>query len=666
MSAIISLLFMVLNYIYSFNFEVSFFFLLLFLLLQRTCWTIIGLNVNFQKLTLNTIKILIYFLELFFIIFICKAYFYSIVSDFVFIELHDCLNLFKSTSLHKFFLLYYYVIGMTNFIAYKQICFFLYYITLTIVWLNFLLGYQLFLTLKTFSLYLYIFVNNWFKLLIIIYNYIDARIFLWLSLYENFPNFSFNFIDNFFTNQAYNYKLFEYSYINFYNKYIILSFILIYYIIIWIYYKIPQLSKLRKMRYNYLFTYEFPILIGFLFFGYTLVVTTTNLFIVYLGFEIQTFTILILSGQLRQFYSVVITSLKYFFYSFLSSLFFLLGILYLYNFGFSLNYYELYFTLMYNLEDSINSLFISSGIILLLLSFFFKLGVFPFYLWVLDIFEGFPRLITLLLLTLNKFNLYIFLVKFLIIISHFNFYLFNLIIHILTFSSLMSLFFGSFLALTQTNIHRFFGATSITHMGLLLLFIKISLILNNNNSFYLIYSYFILYMSLTFVFFGVLIIWNSLLNNQISLVTNKKSIIINFNFNFIKDISWFNLFSKKTLLTLALLLLNLSGFPPFSFFFIKFNLLLLLADNFLYLDTIAILYFSTLITGSYIRLISIFWIENITSNFRSLIFLKYFYQLQNSKNDNIMLKIFIVVFEYFILGLTLYLLFYNYILIFLF
>ena len=110
-------------------------------------------------------------------------------------------------------------------------------------------------------------------------------------------------------------------------------------------------------------------------------------------------------------------------------------------------------------------------------------------------------------------------------------------------------------------------------------------------------------MLLTLIFFSILLTWSSLLISQIYISIYNK--LFNFNFNFIKDLSWLHVYSKKSILLLILILLNFSGFPPFSFFYIKLNLIwLLLANNF-YLDTLLILYFSTLITGSYIRLISI-------------------------------------------------------------
>ena len=507
---------MPLFYIYSFTFEFLFFSLLILLLLHYTgiATTSLWYKIKQNQTTLNIIKILIYCIEIFFIILIIKLYWWTLY-DFIYNYLQ--LYVVQIEYLQQFCkLLFYSWLYTTVYslcLIYSVVKIFL-HINLKFFQLTFLTKIFSYLTiiniLNLFNISIISLLIFWFHSINIcnwlIFNF-NWKILLWFKFYNILPIFNTTFFINNYqlNNNLYHYNLFDYSYFSFYNKYIILLFLCLYYLIIYTYYKISLFSnnanKLNFTKFNYLFSYEYPILLGFLYLGYILVISTNNLFIVYLGFEIQTFTILILSGQIRFIYSISLTNLKYFFYSFFSSLTFLLSLLYLYNFTNTVNYYEIYLYLIYNWELNINNIFIYLGFFLLILSFLFKLGVFPFYIWVLDIFEGFPRLITLLLLTLNKFNLYIFLVKFLTIITTFNLFLFNWLMHILTVASLFSLFIGSLLALTQTNIHRFFGATSITHMGLLLLLIKILLINNNINTYYIIYSYFSLLYATNFNFF---------------------------------------------------------------------------------------------------------------------------------------------------------------------
>lgn len=705
-------------YLNSFIFEILFFILLLFLLLQKTGISITNNLFNAKSLFYNTCKLIIFFFEAFFLIFIFKIFF-TTISLFItnhfsrefenlYLLITNPWGLENIHSLKIFIYLQFEIINFINiflyiqlvtfenliFIVYKTIItglvaitlniiitastihtFSLFYIILHLKYLTIIVKFITFFALfnifntynilfnivnyknliflsicKTYTIMFKLMLFNIYNIYNIILTLINYKNLIWLEYSNILPIFN-NFTNFYFSPDSVHYKLFDYSNFTFLNKYILLVFITIYYFLIYYYYK----NSLNK-KYQLLFTYEYPILLGFLLFGYIFVVSTNNLFIVYLGFEIQTFTILLLSGQIRNLYLVVITNLKYFFYSFLSSLFFLIGLLYIYNFSGTLNYYELYYYFLYNHSWNLSNFFLIAGLNFLLLSFIFKLGLFPFYIWVLDIFEGYPRLITLLLLTLNKFNLYIFLLKFITIIASFNMLVFNYTIHFLTLISLISIFIGSWLALTQTNLQRFFGATSITHLGFLMLLLKINLLNYSFNNLYLIYSYFILYMVLTYIFFGALIIWSGVLSTHNFIKPN------NFYFNYIKDISWFNVYSKKTLIALILVLLNLSGFPPFSFFYIKFNLIWLLGSVSSNLDLVLLLYFSTLITGSYIRLISIIWLENNLTNANNLYLYKYYLQ-QSFINLN--LKKNIVKLEYFFVTITIITLSYNY-LIFLF
>jgi NADH-quinone oxidoreductase subunit N len=239
---------------------------------------------------------------------------------------------------------------------------------------------------------------------------------------------------------------------------------------------------------NTLLSYEFPILVGFLWLSYVLLITSTNLFIIYLAFEIQTFIILILVGQLKDLIIPVITNLKYFLFSFLSSLLLLLGLLYIFASTGTLNYYELYIISKYLTSNNSFFILFKLGNIFLLLSFLFKLGNFPFYIWLLDIFEGFPTFIIILLLTLNKFTLYIFLLKYFSIISVNNSILVSLSLS-LSLIGCISLLYGSLLAINQTDFHRFFGATSIAHLGILLLLLKSYLLFTHKNTLIIILSY---------------------------------------------------------------------------------------------------------------------------------------------------------------------------------
>jgi formate hydrogenlyase subunit 3/multisubunit Na+/H+ antiporter MnhD subunit len=515
-------MFLFLNFHYLF--EILLIIFLIFLLLQKTGFSVSFYNNKLKEVSLltKTIQNLLVFFELFFLftllqfILLNKSflinlnYFYFYLNSLL-INFYKFIIIFFNFSFIKELDLILYTLKILSFkslgVIYNFnlliICFLISYLYFILGSVFFFVKLQFFnfkFTLFTLIKTLTINFNEYFTYLINLFN---------LPNFFQTPNLiNFNFFS--FSSEPFNLILFSFDNFSTYNKYLILVFIFLYYLIIYFYYRLPISLKLNNLRLKTLFLlkYEYPLLVGFLILGYFLVINTSNLFIVYLGIELQTLTILIISGQFRKFLSIVITSIKYFFLSIISSIFMLLGIAYIYNFTGSLNYNEFNLIVYYMQTKELSFLGFKVGILLLTLAILFKLGVFPFYIWVLDIFESFPRFITLLLLTLNKFNLYIFLIKFLFLISYYNFYILNLFLHLLTIVGLSSLFFGSFLALTQTNIHRFFAATSITHLGFLLLGLKVNLFLVNfsqTNSFIVIYSYFIIYMLHTFILFFILL-----------------------------------------------------------------------------------------------------------------------------------------------------------------
>ncbi len=99
--------------------------------------------------------------------------------------------------------------------------------------------------------------------------------------------------------------------------------------------------------------------------------------------------------------------------------------------------------------------------LLILIGFLFKLGVAPFHIWVPDIYEGAPTIVTFILLILPKITLIIFFIKLLYFIFYsFNYY-FSLLIFLVIFFSLI---FGTLGAIYQIKLKRFLAYSAIANM----------------------------------------------------------------------------------------------------------------------------------------------------------------------------------------------------------
>lgn len=103
---------------------------------------------------------------------------------------------------------------------------------------------------------------------------------------------------------------------------------------------------------------------------------------------------------------------------------------------------------------------------LILIGFLFKLGVAPFHIWVPDIYEGAPTIVTFILLTLPKITLIIFLIKLFYFIFYFFSYYFTILVFLTIFFSLI---FGTFGAVYQIKLKRFLAYSAIANMDFCLL-----------------------------------------------------------------------------------------------------------------------------------------------------------------------------------------------------
>ena len=313
---------------------------------------------------------------------------------------------------------------------------------------------------------------------------------------------------------------------------------------------------LKDYRLDVIFLY-FCVLMGSI-----LVIWSYNLFVIYLGLELQTFSIFLLISKNKWFLKGSEASLKYFILSALSSGFYLLGLNLLYNIGFSLNVDEVFYVNFLDLK----TLF---SLIIIFFSMFFKLGLFPFQFWLADIYEGSDWEIIGLISILPKISTLSVIFKLLSFV--------NLILLI----GLFSIIIGTFSAINQTKIKRLLAYSSIGHMG----FILVIMGLNLQNSFEVVYVYWLIYM---FGFLGIIILSSFTFFSEDYKILD---LIGLYNTNKIKAITW------------SLLLISISGIPPLSGFISKWFVLtnfISMENNFL---ALICLIFSIISAGYYLRIV---------------------------------------------------------------
>jgi NADH-quinone oxidoreductase subunit N len=143
----------------------------------------------------------------------------------------------------------------------------------------------------------------------------------------------------------------------------------------------------------------------------------------------------------------------------------------------------------------------SLGIVLVLAGIAFKIGAFPFQIWVPDVYQGAPTPVTAFLAVASKgagFAVLLGLCGQNSVFASYNW----LVTPVLTAMAAASLLFGNLAALTQQNVKRLIGLSGVSHAGFLLLGVVAAR--NTPMAVGAIYFYLFAYLIASFAVFGVM------------------------------------------------------------------------------------------------------------------------------------------------------------------
>jgi NADH-quinone oxidoreductase subunit N len=141
----------------------------------------------------------------------------------------------------------------------------------------------------------------------------------------------------------------------------------------------------------------------------------------------------------------------------------------------------------------------SLGILLVLAGVAFKIGAFPFQIWIPDVYQGAPTPVTAYLAVASKaagFAVLLVLVR-----TAFLPYG-SLTVPVLSVMAAATIIFGNLAALTQHNVKRLLGLSGVSHAGFLLLGVVASL--NTSQAVGAVQFYLAVYLVASFAVFGVM------------------------------------------------------------------------------------------------------------------------------------------------------------------
>ena len=299
----------------------------------------------------------------------------------------------------------------------------------------------------------------------------------------------------------------------------------------------------QYLQKNNLFKPEYPILIIFSTLGMMIMISSHNFLLLYLGLEIQSLSLYVVSSFRRDNYKSTEAGLKYFILGSLSSGLMLFGISLIYGSTGSINFEII--SSMINYEGFFPG--IVAGLVFLICGFAFKASAVPFHMWTPDVYEGSPTPVTAFFATVPKLAAVGVLLRVL-------FDCFGQIVEswqqVIIIISVLSMFLGSVAAIGQNNIKRLMAYSSIGHIG----FVLMGVASGTDKGISAVLIYMVLYIIMNI---GVFVFILNMERNGVAVTT-------------INSLNMYNNVSKSQTLFLTVLLFSLAGIPPLAGFFGKF------------------------------------------------------------------------------------------------
>ena len=334
---------------------------------------------------------------------------------------------------------------------------------------------------------------------------------------------------------------------------------------------------------------EFYILLQISVLGMMFMAGAKDLFMIFLGLEVMSVSFYALAGMNRKRLSANEAALKYFLLGAFATGFIVYGIALIYGSAHTTSL-DLIASNFPQLQT--NMLFIT-GILLFLIGFSFKIAAFPFHMWVPDVYEGTSTTVAGLFSTGGKaaaFSAIIITLGFL-----FSGAVRNIFEPYLAVVAVLSMLFGSIVAISQSNIKRMLAYSSISHAGYMI----IGLAAGNHDGIAGIIFYLAAYTFMNLGAFGI-----------ISLVEGRDETNLDIK-------SYSGLASRSPMLAalLAIFMFSLAGIPPFAGFFGKYYIFIAAIKSHLTWLAIVGVLSSVISVYFYLRIVVLMYFKEPESEF---------------------------------------------------
>jgi NADH-quinone oxidoreductase subunit N len=346
--------------------------------------------------------------------------------------------------------------------------------------------------------------------------------------------------------------------------------------------------------------FEYPIILLLSVVGMLVMISANDFLSLYIGLELQSLAIYILTAMNRDNLKSSEAGLKYFVLGALASGILLYGISLIYGFSGSIYFSDIGNLFIDKAALDIN-LGLLVGMVMVLVALFFKIAAVPFYMWAPDVYEGSPTPVTLFISTAPKVAGFVILYR--VLAEPFvNFY--DHMQQIIIFVAVASLIVGALVAIRQMNLKRLIAYSSINHVG----FILLGVVAMGNNGLQAMVLYLVLYLTMNFGIFAFLMLVKQSHNSTD--LSDKKPL---------EDISTYAGIGKSMPLVaigMTILLLSMACIPPFAGFFGKFFIFKVMVESELYWIAVVAAISAVIAAFYYLKIIKIMFFEEEVEEYK--------------------------------------------------
>jgi NADH-quinone oxidoreductase subunit N len=314
---------------------------------------------------------------------------------------------------------------------------------------------------------------------------------------------------------------------------------------------------------------EYYSLMFFSLLGMMLMNQANDLIVVFVGLELMSICFYVLAGFMRKKVESNESAIKYFLLGAFLTGFLLLGIAFIYGFTGSTNYSVI------TKAGLGKETFYLLGLTLVFIAFIFKTGSFPLQMWIPDVYQGAPTIVTGMMSSVGKTA------AFGALISFFTVFGMNTIPMVVAVVAILTMLYGNVVALVQTNIKRLLAYSSIAHAG----YIMIGFIIIDSFSTHAIVFYLVSYILMQLgAFIVVGMVEEKTQDNNLK--------------NNLEGYKGLGKTNPGMALLLTMFLFSLAGIPPFAGFWGKY---------YIFLSAIQINYIWVAIVGILLSLVGVYY-----------------------------------------------------------